>query len=51
MRLVSIRTMANELLSTSKITNEDSKHKNNANEAAKLEKVANKVTKHNNPAK
>ena len=39
------------LLSTSKITNEVAKHKNNANEAAKHKKNANEPSKHVNDGK
>ena len=39
------------LLSTTKITNEASKHKNNAKEAAKLETMANVAAKPENDGK
>ena len=39
------------LLSTSKITNEVAKHKNNANEAAKHKKNANEAAKQENDSK
>ena len=39
------------LLSTSKITNEVAKHKNNANKAAKHKKIANEVAKLENYGK
>ena len=38
------------LLSTSKITNEVPKHKNNANKAAKYKKIANELVKQMNNA-
>ena len=39
------------LLSTSKITNEVAKHKNNANEAAKHKKYANEAAKQEKDSK
>ena len=39
------------LVSTSKITNEVAKHKNNANEAAKHKKYANEAAKQENDSK
>ena len=51
MRLLSKRTMQMRELSTSTITEDVDKHKNNANEVAKHKNNGNEVAKHKNDAK